>query len=97
MGFGVNTLESLKVGVCFGFISEEALENMEQSLEKCLACDGIRCWQYNFLFIYPNDAVKYFEVAIIMSVAVAVCMMSLWRNQDIFCPMRTVLMAGIKS
>ena len=31
MGFGVTTLESLKVGDCSGFSAEEALEKMESS------------------------------------------------------------------
>ena len=49
-----------------------------------------------FLLICLNDAVKYFEVAIIMSVAVSVGTMILRRNQDTLCPMRTALVAGIK-
>ena len=49
-----------------------------------------------FLFICLNAAVKYFAVAIIMSVAVAVGMMILWGNQEILCPMRTKLVAGIQ-
>ena len=47
-------------------------------------------------FICLNDAVKYFEVAIIMSVAVAVGMISLLKNQDTLCTTRTALVAGIK-
>ena len=42
-----------------------------------------------FLLIFLNAAVKYFAVAIIMSVAVAVGMMSLWVNQETLCPMCT--------
>ena len=48
-----------------------------------------------FLLLYINAAVKYFAVAIIMSVAVAVGMVSLWGNQETFFPMRTELVADI--
>ena len=41
-----------------------------------------------FLLICLNYAVKYFAVAIIMSVVVAVGMMSLWGNQETLFPMR---------
>ena len=43
-------------------------------MEECLACDG---GSRGFLLIFLNAAVKYFAVAIIMSVAVAVGMMIL--------------------
>ena len=36
MGFGVNTLGSLKVGGCCVFIAEEALDKMELSWESAL-------------------------------------------------------------
>ena len=36
MGFGVNTIGSLKVGGCCDFIVEEALENMELSWKSSL-------------------------------------------------------------
>ena len=39
-----------------------------------------------FLLIFFNSEVKSLEVAIIMPVAVAVGMMSLWGNQEIVCP-----------
>ena len=40
-----------------------------------------------FLLIFFNAAVKSLAVAIIFSVAVSVCMMSLWGNQETFFPM----------
>ena len=49
-----------------------------------------------FLLICLNAAVKYFAVAIIMSVAVAVGMMILWGNQETLCTMRTELGEGIQ-
>ena len=49
-----------------------------------------------FMLICLNSAVKYFAVAIIMSVAVAVGMMSLWVNQETLFPMWTELVAGIQ-
>ena len=49
-----------------------------------------------FLLICLNAAVKSFAVAIIMSVAVAVGMMSFWGNQETIFPMRTELVAGIQ-
>ena len=36
MGFGVNTLGSLKVGGCCGFSAYESLENMESSWKSAL-------------------------------------------------------------
>ena len=48
------------------------------------------------LLICLNAAVKYFSVAIIMSVAVAVGMMSLWGNQETPCPMQNELVVGIQ-
>ena len=58
-------------------------------LKKCFLCDGIRWWQYNFLLICFNAAVKYLAGDIIMLVEVAVGIMSLCGNQETFCPMRT--------
>ena len=49
-----------------------------------------------FLLVCFNAAVKYLVVVIIISMAVAVVMMSLWINQDTVCPMRTELVAGIQ-
>ena len=49
-----------------------------------------------FLLVCVHAAVKSLVVAIIMSVAVAVVMMSLWVNQDTVCPMRTEFFAGIQ-
>ena len=49
-----------------------------------------------FLLICLNDAVKYFVVAIVMSVAVTVGMISLWGNQETIFTMQTELMAGIQ-
>ena len=49
-----------------------------------------------FLLICLNAAVKYFAVAILISVAVVVGMMSLWEKQETIFPMRTDLVAGIK-
>ena len=36
IGFGMNTLGSLKIGVCCGFSAEEALYNMESSWKSAL-------------------------------------------------------------
>ena len=96
MGFGVNTLGSLKVGGCFGFSAEEALEKIELSWESALRVmisDGV---SRGFLLICLNDAVKYFAVAIIMPVAVAVGMMILWGNQETIFAMRIELVPGIQ-
>ena len=41
-----------------------------------------------FLLIFFNSTVKYLVVAIIMSVAVEVGMMSLWGNKETICPMK---------
>ena len=49
-----------------------------------------------FLLICLNAAVKYFAVAILISVAVVVGMMSLWEKQETIFPMQTDLVAGIK-
>ena len=96
MGSGENTLGSLKVGGCCGFIEEEALEKMELSWKSALRVMVSDCGSRVFLLICLNAAVKSFVVAIIMSVAVAVGMMSLWGNQETLCQMRTELVAGIK-
>ena len=48
-----------------------------------------------FLLICLDAAVKYFGVAIFMSVAVVVDIMDLWVNQETLCPMRNELVAGI--
>ena len=45
-------------------------------------------------FFCLNAEVTYFVVDIIMSVVVAVGMMSLWGNQEKICPIRTELVAG---
>ena len=98
MGFELNTLGSLKVGGCRGFSVEEALEKMESSWESALRLMVSYGSSRGFLFICLNAAVKYFVVAIIISVAVAVAvgMMSLWGNRETLCPMRTELVAGIQ-
>ena len=96
MGFGVNTLGSLKVGGCCGFSAEEALEKMELSWKSVLRMMVLDGGSKGFCFVCLNAAVKYFAVAVIMSVAVAVGMMSLWGNQETLFPMRTELVAGIQ-
>ena len=96
MVFGVNTLGSLKVGGCCGFSAEEELEKIElgwKSALRVMVSDG---GSRGFLLIFINAAVKYFAVAIIMSVAVTVGIMSLWGNQETLFPMRTELVAGIQ-
>ena len=40
-----------------------------------------------FLLIFINSAVKYFVVATIMAVSVAVGMVSFWLNQETVCKM----------
>ena len=77
IGFGVNTLVSLNVGGCCVFSAEEALEKMEFSWESALRVMVSDGGSRVFLLIFLNAAVKYFAVAIIMSVAVAVGMMLL--------------------
>ena len=81
MSFGVNTLGSLKVECFCGFSAEEVLENMEsirQSSVHVMVLDG---GSRRFLLVFLNAVVKSVAVAIIMSVAVSVGMMSLWGNQ----------------
>ena len=96
MGFGVNTLGRLKVGGYWGFSAEEALENIESSWKSALRVMVSDGGSRGFLLICLNAAVKYFAVAIIVSVAVAVGMMSLWGNQEILCPMQNELVACIQ-
>ena len=96
MGAGVNTLGSLNVGGCCGFSAEDVLENMESSLKsalRVLVSDG---GSRGFFLICLNAAVKSFAVAIIISVAVAVGMMSSWGGKETLCPMQTELVAGIQ-
>ena len=47
-----------------------------------------------FLLVFFNAAVQYLAVAVIMSVAVAFVMMSLWVNQETFCSIQTELVGG---
>ena len=80
MVFGFNTLGSLKLGGCFSFSVEEELENMELSWKSALLVMILDGGSRGFLLICLNAVVKYFAVAIIISVAVAVGVMSLWGN-----------------
>ena len=95
-GFGVDTLGSFKMGDYCDVIAEEAFDNIKSSLNSdflvVLSYGGSRV----FLLVCFNAAVKYLAVAIIMSVAVAVVMMSLWVNQDTVCPMLTEFVSGIQ-
>ena len=97
MGFGVNTLGSLKVGGCCGFSAEEALEKMVLSWKSALRVMVSDGGSRGFLLIFLNAAVKSLAVAILMLVAVAVFMMSLWGNQEKCFPIRSELVAGIKN
>ena len=56
---------------------------MKNDLHTMISDGGSR----GFLLIFFNAAVKYLAVAIIMFVAVAVCMMSLCVNQETVFPM----------
>ena len=49
-----------------------------------------------FLMICFNAAVKYFAVVVIMLVAVAVVIMSLWGNQEIVFTIQTESVEGIQ-
>ena len=82
MGFGVNTLGSLKLGNCCGLSAEEALENIEPSWKRALRVMVLDGGSRGFLSIFLNNAVKSFAVAMIMSVAVAVGMKRLWGNKE---------------
>ena len=86
-GFGVVTIGSLKVGHCYGFSEEEALENMESSWKSSLRVMVSYDSNRGFLLVFFNAPVKYLEVTIIMSVAVAVGMVSLQWNQNTVFPM----------
>ena len=95
-GFGVNTLGSLKVGGCCGFSAEDSFENMESICKsdlRVMVSDG---GSIGFLLICINAAVNCFAVIIILSVAVAVGVMSLWEKQETIFPMWTGLVAGIQ-
>ena len=76
VGFGVKTLRNL--GGCCGFIAEEAFQNVEPSWKSALRVMVSDGGSREFLLICLNAAVKYFAVAIIMSMEVAVGMMNLW-------------------
>ena len=75
MGFGVDTLGSLKLGDCCGFSVEEVLEEMKSTWKIALRVMVLDGGSRGFLLICLNAAVKYFAVAIIISVAVGVGMM----------------------
>ena len=95
-GFCIEHHCKFKSGGCFGFSAEESSEKMKSSWKSALrvmVSDGVI---RGFLLIFINAAVKYFAVAIIMSVVVEVGMMNFWGNQEILCSMRTELVAGIK-
>ena len=96
MGFGANTLGSLKVGGCSGFIEEQAWDKMEYSWKSALRVMILYGDSRDFLSIFFNAAVKYFVVPITMSVAVTVGIMSLWGNQETLFPIRSELVTGIK-
>ena len=69
---------------------------MESSWKSALHVMVLYSGNRGFLLICLNAAVKYFAVAIIMSVAVEVGMIILWGNQETLCPMRTELVEGIQ-
>ena len=84
------------MGGCCGFSAEVLLEKMESSCKIALPVMVSDGHSRGFLFICINAAVKYFRVAIIMSKAVGVGVVSLWGNQETLCPIRTELVAGIQ-
>ena len=61
------------------------------NLRLMLLYGGTRGFLLGFLYA----AIKYLVVGTIMSVVVEVGMVSLWGNQNKFCPMQTELVAGI--
>ena len=58
-----------------------------------MVSDGVN---RGFLLVCFNCVVKYFLVATIMAVSVAVGMVSFWLNQETVCKMWTELVAGIQ-
>ena len=95
-GFGVGTLASLKMGGYCDISVEEAFDKIKSSLNSDFLVVVSYGGSRGFLLVCFNAAVKSFVVAIIMSVAVVVVMMSLWVNQDTFCPMLTEFVAEIQ-
>ena len=78
------------------FSEEEALANMESSFKSAfhdMVSYGGKIW---FLVACLNAEVKYFASAIIMLVAVAIGMVSLWSNQETACTIQTKLVVGIQ-
>ena len=70
------------------------MESIWESALRVMVSDG---GSREFLLIFLNAALRYFAVAIIMSVAVAVGMMIFWGNQETNFPMQTEFVADIQS
>ena len=69
------------------------MESSWKSALRVMVSDG---GSRGFWLICINAVVKSFAIAVVMSVAVAVGIMSLWGNQETLCPMLIELVVGIQ-
>ena len=85
-----------KMADCCDLSAEEVLEKMESIFKSALCVMVSDDFSRLFLLISFNAVLKSLPVDVIMSVAVAVGMMSLWGNQKTFCLMQNELMEYIQ-